>query len=126
MKQYRVLVSGRTEPITIEADSHKHDAKYYTLKLFRDDEKVGDFTSVESWWFEDDKVSPREHVYRGTIAALAQAIYNGDNWDKQTVAGQLHLGDPALDYTYPGEPPEELTDEDVFAALDEMFEKAGI
>ena len=33
----------------------------------------------------------RTHVYRGTIAALACAIYNREDWDKQTVAAQLHM-----------------------------------
>lgn len=70
--------------------------------------------------------SLRANVYRGMIAILAEVIYNGECWDKQTVAAQLHMGDPSLDYMFPGEPPKELTDEDVFAALDNIFEKAGI
>lgn len=69
----------------------------------------------------------RTQIYRGTIAALACAIYNGEGWDKQTIAAQLHMGDKSLDYTFPeGEVPEELSNEDVFAAMDGIFERAGI
>ena len=71
-------------------------------------------------------VEDRMHVYRGMVATLACAIYNGEDWNKQTVAGLLHLGDPSLDYVFSGHPPDELTEEDVYAALDRIFKRAGI
>ena len=60
------------------------------------------------------------------IATFACAIYNGKNWDKQAVAAQLHMGDPSLYYTFRNDPPEELTDEDVMKALDNIFKRKGI
>ena len=68
----------------------------------------------------------RTSVYRGMICAFALAIYNGEDWDKQAVAAQLGMGDPSLDYTFAGDPPETLTEDDVFDALDRIFERAGI
>ena len=70
--------------------------------------------------------SERMYVYRGMVATLACAIYNGENWDKQAVAGLFHMGEKNLDYVFPGDPPEKLTDEDVMAAMDRIFERAGI
>ncbi len=64
--------------------------------------------------------------YRGTIATLACAIYNGEDWDKQALAAQLHMGDPRFDYTFEGEPPETITDSDVFEALDRILERANM
>lgn len=64
--------------------------------------------------------------YRGAVMTLACAIYNEEGWDKQTVASFLHMGDPRRDYTFRGEPPEKLTDDDVVAAMDGIFERAGI
>ena len=71
-------------------------------------------------------VEERMHVYRGMVMTLASAIYNGECWDKQTVAGFLHMGDPSLDYVFRGDPPEKLTDDDIAEALDRIFERAGI
>lgn len=125
LKTYEITVKG-SEKIHVEAERHRYESG--SLVLYEGIREVAGFNDVQSWRAlgEDAKLSTREHVYRGTIVALAKAIYNGECWDKQTVAAQLHMGDPALDYAYSGEPPEELTDEDVFAALDEMFERAGI
>ena len=67
----------------------------------------------------------RIHTYRGWVAALACAIYNGEGWDKQTIAALLHMGDERYDYPFPGEPPEKLTEEDIFAAMDAVFRRAG-
>ena len=71
-------------------------------------------------------MNTREQVYRGWVAQLACAIYNDEEWDKQTVASLLHLGDKGLDYTFPGDPPERLEQEDFFAAIDRIFDRAGI
>ena len=68
----------------------------------------------------------RYQVCRGMVVTLADAIYNGQEWDKQAVAALLHMGDPSLDYAFPGEPPAALTDTDFFEALDRIFERAGI
>ena len=68
----------------------------------------------------------RIYVYRGWVAALACAIYNGDSWDKQTVASFLHMGEQGFDYQFPDDPPEKLTEDDVMAAMDRIFERAGI
>ena len=66
----------------------------------------------------------RIQIYRGWVATLACAIYNGEeDWDKQTVASFLHMGDPSIDYTFRGTPPETITEEDVFVALDRIFER---
>ena len=67
----------------------------------------------------------RMDVYREQVATLACAIYNGEDWDKQAVISFLHMGDPSLDYTTRGIPPERLEPDDVIAALDRMFTRAG-
>lgn len=63
----------------------------------------------------------RIDCYRGWVARLACAIYNGEGWDKQALASYLHMGDQGLDYTFPGNPPEELTEDAVLEAIDAMF-----
>ena len=68
----------------------------------------------------------RTYTYRGLLAQLACAIYNDEGWDKQAVAALLHMGDPGNDYMFDGDPPAELTPEDVDAALDKIFERAGV
>lgn len=69
----------------------------------------------------------RTRYYRETIADLVCVIYNQEDWDKQTVAAQFHMGDKSLDYTFPeGEIPEKLTREDVLAAIDKIFERGGV
>lgn len=69
----------------------------------------------------------REGVYRGMVAALASAIYNGEAWDRQTVVSFLHMGDVSFDYNMPEEElPDQLTDDLVWQALDRMFEKGGM
>ena len=68
----------------------------------------------------------RTHYYRGLAANLACAIYNGEEWDKQTLAALLQMGDPRFDYTFAEDPPERLTDDDVLAAIDRIFERHGI
>ena len=68
----------------------------------------------------------RMTVYREWVATLACAIYNDKGWDKQAVASFLHMGDPSLDYTFRGDPPGELTRDDFIAAMDRIFERAGI
>ena len=60
------------------------------------------------------------------MATLAHATYNDECWDKQTLARFLHIGDPSLDYNFPGDPPEELTFDDFIAAMDRTFERAGV
>ena len=37
-----------------------------------------------------------------------------------------HMGDPGLSPTFGGDPPEELTPEDVIAAMDRIFGRAGV
>lgn len=59
-------------------------------------------------------MNTREQVYRGWVAQLACAIYNDEEWDK------------GLDYTFSGDPPERLEQEDFFAAIDRIFDRAGI
>ena len=71
-------------------------------------------------------VEERYHVCRGMVMALALAIYNGEDWDKQAVAAHLHMGDEAIYYTFRDDPPEKLTDRDVASALDAIFERKGI
>ena len=68
----------------------------------------------------------RMNAYRAWVATLACALYNDEDWDKQTVASFLHMGDPSLDYSFRGDPPEELTFDDFIAAMDKIFERAGI
>lgn len=68
----------------------------------------------------------RMNVYRGWVASLACAIYNGEDWDKQAVAASLHMGDSSFDYAFAGDPPERLTEDEVLAAIDRIFERAGI
>ena len=76
---------------------------------------------------QEEKINlkARNDVYRGHVSILAKAIYNGENWDKQAVAAQLHMGDEGLDYMFPGEPPEKLEEEDFLDALDKICERAG-
>ena len=68
-------------------------------------------------------------AYRAWVAELAGVIYNGgkdydgNEWDKQTLASFLHMGDPSLDYVFPEPPPEKITYEDVLSAIDAMFAK---
>ena len=71
------------------------------------------------------KLESRNDVYRGHAAILAKAIYNGEEWDKQTVAGQLHMGDKDLHYMFRGNPPEQLEETDFLDALEKMCERAG-
>ena len=54
----------------------------------------------------------REAIYRGMIMTLAEAIWNGENWDRATVADLLKID----------ELPEELTDEHVMRALDKIMD----
>ena len=69
----------------------------------------------------------REYVYRGMVALFACALYNGEEgWDRQAVISQLRMGDPRYDYALLDDPPGKLTDEDVFRALDAIFDRAGI
>lgn len=77
--------------------------------------------------FQKEKINweARSNVFRGHAAILAEAIYNGENWDKQTVAAQLHMGDKGLDYMFPGEPPEKFEEEVFLDALDKLCERAG-
>ena len=65
-------------------------------------------------------------LYREWVATLACAIYNGEDWDKQTVAAFLHMGESRFDYMFAGDPPERLTEDEVIAAIDRIFERAGI
>ena len=53
LKNYFVLVGGRTEPIKVQAHSHVHDPENYQIKLCRDNELVAELNGVESWWSED-------------------------------------------------------------------------
>ena len=71
-------------------------------------------------------VEDRMKCYREWVAALACAIYNGEEWDKQQVASYLHMGESSLDYSYRGEPPERLELDEAIEAMDQIFEKAGI
>ena len=68
----------------------------------------------------------RTHMYREWVATLACVIYTGENWDKQAVASFLHMGDPSLNYEFPGEPSDELTLDEAMEAMDRIFERAGI
>ena len=70
-------------------------------------------------------VTDRMHVYRGWVELLACAIYNDEGWDKQSVARLLHMGDPSLEYNFRN-PPERLTPDDVYEAMDRVFERGGI
>ncbi len=64
--------------------------------------------------------------YRGWVMTLACEMYNdGDEAAKQFVAGLLHMGDRSHDYAFL-KPPEKLTEEDIAAAMDAVFEKGGI
>ena len=69
-------------------------------------------------------LSVKDRIYRRMVATLACAIYNDDDWDKQKVAALLCMGDPTNDYMFKDNPPEKLTDKDVMAALDSIFERA--
>ena len=60
----------------------------------------------------EDRIS----VYRGMVMTLACAVYNGEDMGKDAVADLLRIENP----------PETLTDEDAAAALDKIFERAGI
>ena len=71
-------------------------------------------------------VEERMRIYREWVAALACAIYNEENWDKQQVISFLHLGDRSLDYTTRGTPPEKMTEDHVLMAMDNMFRQAGL
>ena len=42
------------------------------------------------------------------------------------LAGVSHMGEQGLDYQFPDDPPEKLTEDDVMAAMDRIFERAGI
>ena len=66
--------------------------------------------------------SPPDLVY----TPIDVTSYNDEDWDKQTIAGLLHMGDPSLDYAFPDDPPDKLTDKDVWDAIDRIFERAGI
>ena len=68
----------------------------------------------------------RMNIYREWAATLACAIYNGEDWDKRTVISYLHMGDPSLDYDTRGIPPERMEPDDVIAAMDRIFTRAGI
>ena len=64
---------------------------------------------------------------RAWVADLALAIANEpDQWDLQTVAGHLHMGEKGLNYMFPDPVPEKLTGDQVQAAIDRIFEKAEI
>ena len=63
----------------------------------------------------------RMECYREWVAALACAIYNGEDWDKRQVISFLHMGDKSLDYDTWGIPPERLNPDDVILAMDRMF-----
>ena len=67
----------------------------------------------------------RMDCYREWVAALACAIYNGEDWDKRAVISFLHMGDPSLDYDTRGEPPERMEPDDVILSMDRMFNRAG-
>ena len=76
--------------------------------------------------FQAEKINleARNDVYQGHVAILTKAIYNGENWDKQTVATQFHMGDRNLDYMFRGEPSEKLEEGDFLDALDKLCERA--
>ena len=69
----------------------------------------------------------RESYYLGLATTLTLALYNEkDKWDKQAIAALLHMGDPSQDYIFPDEPPDKITDDQVYAAIRLILEKAGI
>lgn len=67
----------------------------------------------------------REIWYREAIATLACAIANGEDWDLQTVAGFLHMGNEQEYYVFADPPPAQITREQVVDAVDTVFEQAG-
>ena len=71
-------------------------------------------------------VEDRMNCYRGWVARLACAIYNGEEWDKQEVAAYLHMGESSLNYAYRDEPPERLEMDEAIDAMDRIFEQGGI
>ena len=64
-------------------------------------------------------IGERINSYRGWAARLACAMYNGEQWDREQMVEFLMFDDEI-------EPPEELTLDDAEAAMDAIFERAGI
>ena len=72
-------------------------------------------------------VEERMRIYREWVAALACAIYNNEeDWGKRKVISFLCLGDPSIDYDTWGEPPDEMTPENVMMAMDNIFRRAEL
>ena len=71
-------------------------------------------------------IEERTNIYRVYIGTLAAAIYNEEGWDKQQMASYFHMGDSSHSYAFPEEPPARLEIDDFIAALDRIFERAGI
>ena len=70
--------------------------------------------------------SERLRICQEWAASLACAMYNGEVWDKQAVASYFHMGEEGLSYTFQGDPPERLTEDDFIAAMNRMFERANL
>lgn len=65
-------------------------------------------------------------VALGHAVGFATMLYNETDYDKNTIISQLHMGDKRYDYVLPEDQlPKKLTDDDVYGAFDNMFQKMG-
>ena len=72
-----------------------------------------------------DRIEVRTACYRGWITTLALELSRQGPDQLQAVAGLLHMGDEKLDYVFRN-PPAELDEEMIEAAMDRVFERAGV